>query len=436
METEFETGVGTAETGEQAGRDAAADAFDRLAADRVDFATVFASPSYRCEAVIEGVRSVVGDAELVGATTEGKFTERGVHTSAIGDQEGVTVALIASDEMRFFTALGRDVSADTEASVTEAVAALPSAVDGYPHLTGLLLSSAVMGREELALLTYQQRPIPWAGGGANDLSLENLKVFVGDEPAADAVAFTLIASKRPLTLGVGNRHEPIGGSFEVTRAEGTVVYEIDGEPAYDVWKQAFEERAQDRYGLGMDEIERDRGLIYQAFTEMVFGLRTGDDEYKVRSPFLTFFFEPYDELGREAGDLPAEFHGLSEFPTLGTLPEGALQFEHPVPEGVVLYPMTSGREGTIDRGARSVRHAMADFSTDRVAGGLVFECPCGEATLQEEYHKLVEAVAGPLEAPIAGMQSGGGEVCLRQDDLRGVHETSTTVLLFPGGEAG
>lgn len=103
-------------------------------------------------------------------------------------------------------------------------------------------------------------------------------------------------------------------------------------------------------------------------------------------------------------------------------------------EGTVLYPMTSGKEGTIQRGTRSVQQAMADISDEGVAGGLVFECPCGEATLREDYNELIEAVADPLDAPISGIQSGGGEVCFRHDDMRGVHETSTTVLLFPRGE--
>lgn len=433
MVTEFKTGFGTGEAGEAAGRAAATDALSRIDAASVDFVVVYSSPSYDSEQVIEGVRSVTRDAQLVGATANGKFTERGVHTSNLRDTRGVTVTVLASDEMRFFTRVGRNLTEDIRASVDEATADLPEVVEGYPHRTGLLLSSSVFGRDELAHLTYQAVPIEWAGGGANDPTLENVEVFHGDEALPDAVVLTVIASKQPLSLGVGNRHSPIGGSFEITKSDGMVVHELDGDPAYEVWKRAFEETAQERYGFGMDEIERDRVSLVQAFTELVFGIKTGEGKYKVRSPFATAFCEPYLELGQEGGLGLGEDHPLADFPTFGTLPEGALQFPFPMAEGTVLYPMTSGKEGTIQRGTRSVQQAMADISDEGIAGGLVFECPCGEATLQDEYNKLIEAVADQVDAPISGIQSGGGEVCFRSDDMRGVHETSTTVLLFPKG---
>lgn len=434
MSTEFRTGFGTGEAGAVAGRVAAEEALAGLDADAADFVVVYSSPSYDTEQVLSVVRSLTDDAQVVGATARGKFTERGVHTSTLRDTRGVTVSAVASDEMQFFTGVGRDLSDDIEASVAEATAELPQEVEGYPHLTGLLLSSSPFGRDQLAHLTYQAVPIEWAGGGANDPTLENVEVFHGDERLSDAVVLTVIASMRPLSLGVGNRHSPIGGSFEITKSDGMVVYELDGEPAYEVWKQAFEETAQERYGFGMDEIEHDRVAFVNAFTELVFGIRTGENKYKVRSPFATAFCEPYTEFGREEGDGLGEDHPLSDFPTFGTLPEGALQFPYPMAEGTVLYPMTSGKEDTIQRGTRSVQQAMADISEDGVAGGLVFECPCGEATLREDYNELIEAVADPLDAPISGIQSGGGEVCFRADDMRGVHETSTTVLLFPKGE--
>lgn len=53
-------------------------------------------------------------------------------------------------------------------------------------------------------------------------------------------------------------------------------------------------------------------------------------------------------------------------------------------------------------------------------------------TLQEDYPQLIDAVVDPLDAPLAGIQSGGDEISFRQDDMRGLHETATSLLLFPG----
>lgn len=431
MGTEFGTGFGGDDTGTAAARTAATQAFDAMDADTVDFAVVFCSPAFDCADVIEGVQSVAGDAKLVGATADATFTERGVHTSTFMGGTGVAVALVASDQMRFFTGLGRNAAEDPEGCIAEATADLPTAVEGLPHLTGLMLTGTVFGSEELVLRAYQAMPIEWAGGGAHDVSFENNTVFTADDMASDAVVLAVIASTEPFALGIGNRHEPIGGSYEVTKSEGQIVYELDGRPAYDVWKEAFDDIAREEYGFSIADVEDDQLLISKAFTEMVFGLRTSADEYKVRSAWVTPFYEPY---AVEDGADDAEDNPITEMPTLGSLPDGALRFSHPIPEGVVLYPMTSGKEGTIERGTRSARHALADLGDRAVAGGLVFECPCGELTLSEDYPELIDATVDPIDAPMAGIQSGGDEICFRRDDMRGLHETATSILLFPGGD--
>lgn len=436
MSTEFETGFGDGESGVEAGTAAAEQAFAPMNSATVDFAVVFSSPAYECEAVIEGVRSVTGDATLIGATADAQFTERGVHTSTFMGGTGVTVALVASEDMRFFTGIGRNATENPEACIADATADLPEEVAGFPHMAGLVLTSSLFGREELVLRTYQELPIEWAGGGAHDLTFENTMVFTGEETVTDAVLLTVIASKHEFGLGVGNRHSPIGGSYEVTKSAGDVVYELDGRPAYEVWKEAFRDVVDEQYGFSFEQIEADRMLLMKAFTELVFGLRTGEDQYKVRGAWVSPLFEPYaisDSDRTDTGAGTDDDNPLTDFEIMGTLPEGALKFVHPIPEGVVLYPMTSGKEGTIERGIKSARHALGGMEENGVVGGLVFECPCGEVTLIEDYPELVDATTGPVGAPMAGIQSGGDEVCFRRDDMRGLHETATTMLLFPGG---
>lgn len=432
MSTAFGTGFGTGNGGD-AGRSAAEMALSEMDADAADFAVVFCSSTYDCEAVVAGVRSVVGDAELVGATATGEFTGRGVHTSVLDDDvdtDGVTVALVASDEMRFFTALGDGLSADPESAVAEAAAALPGEVEGYPHRTGLLFWSELTGAEEIAMLAYQEIPIEWVGGGAADAGLVDTTVFVGDEATSDGVAMALVASQSPTGVGVGQRHEPLGPSYEVTRSEGNVVYELDGEPAYEVWKETYDDVAREQFGFRIEDVEDQRERILPLFLEFNFGIRTGDDEYKIRSAGPTLLYRSFDESSeREASGEGGQF----SLPTFGEGEEGALYFFEPIPEGVVLYPMTSSPTKTIERGKRGVSEARADIDTP-VAGGLVFDCPCNEFVLGEEFQRHIDGMTEPIDAPIAGFQPGSGELCLRREDMRGMHESSTSVVLFPGGD--
>lgn len=432
MGTTFQTGFGTGETGEGAGRAAAERVRDRLDGGSADLAVVFCSPTYDCASVIDGVSGVLEGAQLVGATSAGEFTGEGIHTSFFTGREGVTVAAIASDELRFFTAMARNVSQGAEDAIADAAAELPEHVEGYPHLSGLLLSSTGWGLEETLLVTYQQLPIKWAGGGASDPTFENMVVFIDDEIAADALALTVVASKRPTGMGIGTSHEQIdGGPWEVTRAEGNAVYELDGDPAYEVWRRAFADTVEERYGFTMEEIESDPQLMYMAFSELVFGLRATDDEFKMRSGLLTLLHEPQGDTDLPGSDLdPPEPFG--DLPMLGEREPGALYFTDPVVEGMVFYPLASGAKYKVERGRLGVDRALEDIGEEPVAGGFVFDCPCGELVLQEDYDELTSSIAERVGAPIAGIQSGGGEICMRPGDMRGLHGGSSSVLLFPG----
>lgn len=410
MATDFKTGFGEGETGDEAGRNAANRALSGMSVDSPDFGVVLSSPKYDCADVISGIRSITGDCDLIGTTAQGAFTGDGIHTSYARGGNGVTVALVASDDIRIFTGIGKELSNDLEAGVAEAAEALPSSIDGYPNFTGLLLSSSPIRREEIGMLTYQQIPIQWAGGGASDLSQENLTVFAGDEIASDAVALAVFASKHPAGVGVGHAHEPIDGSYEVTESDENYVYELDGEPAYAVWKRAYDELVADQFGYHIEDIEDDQPRLMQVMAEMVFGIRTGEDEYKIRTPLRTVYLDESD------------------------VPDGALYLGGSIPEGVVLHRMGSSEKRTIERGKDAVRQATADMDGGLVAGALVFDCACGELVLGREYNRLIEAISDSIGAPLAGFQSSG-QACFNRKDMRGQHSVATSLFLLPNGES-
>lgn len=409
MATDFATGFGMGETGEEAGRNAANRALSGMSVDAPDFGVVFSSPKYDCADVIPGIRSITGDCDLIGSTAQGIFTGDGIHTSFARGGNGVTVALVASDDIRFFTGIGRELSNDLEAGVSEAAEGLPSSVDGYPNLTGLLFSSSPIRREEIGMLTYQQVPIQWAGGGASDVSQENVAVFTGDEIASDGVALAVFASKYPAGVGVGHAHEPIGGSYTVTKSDENFVYELDGEPAYEVWKRAFDELVAEQFGYHIEDVEDDQPRLMQVMAEMAFGIRTGDDEYKIRTPLKTVYLDESDAAA------------------------GALYLGGSIPEGVVLHRMGSSETRTIERGKEAVRQATADMDRGPVAGALAFDCACGELVLGREYNRLTEAISDSIGAPLAGFQSAG-QACFNRTDMRGQHSVATSLFLFPNGE--
>lgn len=140
LSTQFGTSIETGDDGATVGREAATAAFAEMDADRVDFCQVFASPRYDFEAVLSGVREVTGlDAVLVGCSSAGEFTDEGF------SEGSVAVSLVASDNLNFFSGIGRGLSEDMDAAVRDAVWELPREVEGYPSMAAITLDDGLFG---------------------------------------------------------------------------------------------------------------------------------------------------------------------------------------------------------------------------------------------------------------------------------------------------
>jgi Uncharacterized conserved protein len=136
--------------------------------------------------------------------------------------------------------------------------------------------------------TYQRHPMTYVGGSAaDDRRLEETVVFTNDQVATDAVAVGMIASREPFGTAVGHAHLPVAGGYRVTDAEGSVVNELNGRPAYDVWADAVRDHAADDLGVNVDDLSPEDDRLTELLTRYEFGVQTGDDEYKIRWPGLT-----------------------------------------------------------------------------------------------------------------------------------------------------
>lgn len=396
MTTRFATGLATDQHGEPAGEAAAATAVDRMETDRVDFCQVFCTDGYDYEAVLRGVRSTVGpEAALVGCSAAETFTEDGV------EDDAVAVALVASDTHRFFTGLGTDLRESVPAAVDEAVAELPDDVSGYPYLSGITLHDGLDGiGEELALTTKRKLgpKVTVVGGTAADgFRYETTPVFHDGDVVEDAVVLALVASKSPVAVSVGHGHEPISEAHEVTKAEGRTVYELDGRPAYEVWKEAVREPVRETLDLDIEELDRDDERLPRIMGSYGFGLDQGG-RYAIRQM------------------LPGEG-------------EGDLFFTVEIPEGVVLRVMHGTPDGQIEAARRTAREAR-ETTEESIAGAFVYDCSCRKVILGEEFPTAVDAMVDELDVPLAGLETYG-EMCLDLGAVSGYHNTSTVVMLLP-----
>lgn len=398
MDTAIGTGQAAAPVGRVAGERAASEAAAAVPGDRVDFCQVFCSVAYDYEAVLAGVRDVVGrDADLIGCSAAETFTADSVESGA------VVVSVVASDTLAFFTGHGTGLSENVSRAVREAVAELPTDVEGYPYRSAISLHDGLAGvGEELALVSQQKLgpEVTIAGGAAaDDHRMEATPVFHGNRVVEDAVAVALIAGEDRPVAAVAHGHEPLSGPVTVTSASDQMVHELDGEPAFRVWKDAVRDSVREEFGVDVDALDADDQSLQQILCEYEFGIDQGG-RHKMRWPWVD----------AETGD--------------------TLHFAVDVPEGTVLRVMHGTEESQIESAratARRARHAAGD--TD-VAGGFVYDCACRGIVLGDRFPDAVREMADELDVPFAGFETYG-ELCMGPGEFSGFHNNTTVVLLLP-----
>lgn len=193
-------------------------------------------------------------------------------------------------------------------------------------------------------------------------------------------------------------HTPVSDGFRVTKADGSVVHELDGEPALAVWKDAVSEAATEDHGFDIESIGPGDDQWVKLLTQYEFGIRTGDEEYKIRWPGLT----------------PDE--------------DGSLHFATEIPEGTEMYVMDADADDESSSHSR-VGEALTE-DTDEYAGALVFSCICQANILGSEFGESITTISENIGGDVAGMEVYG-EVAMQEGDMRGYHNATTSALAFP-----
>jgi len=409
MGTEFATGLSKNKNGAVAATKAIQQAKEKLQGDRVDLSIVYSSSEYDHREVVRAVRKATNNAPLIGASSAGEFTEEKVERGSI------VVGLLASDDIEVFTALAPGVKQNPEAAIKEIAAKLPSKTENYPHLTAIVLVDGLAGvGEEVAVLAsyiFEQvlgKEIKLVGGCAgDDMQFKETFVFSNDTVATNAVGVCLFASKMPLFTAVKHGHTPLSQPLKVTKARGNVVYQVNGRPAWEVWKEETAEAVKKR-GIVVEELDK------SALTELVLGnyelgLATEKEgEYKIRLP-------------------------------MGINDDGSLHFSCGIAEGSTFRIMDgSNLENLIhaaEETASTARQSAENQGYSDFAALLVFECGVRLMLLGDEFHKSVARYKKVLPGvPLLGWETYG-EIRLEPGQFSGFHNTTSVALLIPKGKS-
>jgi hypothetical protein len=254
----------------------------------------------------------------------------------------------------------------------------------------LLTDGLTPDQREVARGAYEVTTavIPFVGGAAGDsLTWDRTLTFGDDRTLSDGIIAVWINSARPMAVSVDHGWHPKGKPMLVTRAEGTIVHELDGTPALDAY---LTERG--------DPLDRRGAGFFRTVMENPVGLPNARGRYDVR-----------------------QLHAY--------LPEGGgINFNTGVSEQSILQVMSTDDQALVE-GARRAAEDAADQLQDRPRLALAFSCGSRVPLLGDRVGDEVAAISSELHGvPVCGFYTYGEFA--RTTGSSGVHNSSVALLVL------
>jgi hypothetical protein len=371
---------------EAAGREAVRLALAGHHATAEDLVIVFTSAAYDVEALYAAALAEAAPAGVSGCTSIGAFT----HTEQVAN--GCVAALLAADESSFGVChVERDESDIAGSARRASQGARERAGDQHPNSVLLLLTDGLTpDQREIARGAYEVTTavLPFVGGAAADnLTWDRTQTFGDGRVPSNGILAVWINSARRMGVSVDHGWRPAGKPMLVTRAEGTVVHELDGTPALAAY---LAEQGGD--------LDPNDPAFFRKVMESPVGLPNARGRYDVR-----------------------QLHAF--------LPEGGgINFNTGVSEQSILQVMSTNDEALIEGARHAAEDAVVDL-TDKARLALVFSCGSRVPLLGDRLREEVEAISSALDGvPVCGFYTYGEFA--RTSGSSGVHNSSVAVLVL------
>jgi len=246
---------------------------------------LFCAPKEGLKDLLDGVNETVGTRNIVGCTTDGEMSCEGYHKGS------AVLGGIASDQIDFTIAYAENLSRNCELAGKQLAGRLSPSVQYMQIFTdGISGNGCAILRGILSVLGEE---VPIAGGTAGDNGKFHCTwQFAGGKLLTDAAVAIGFSGDFRLGTGVRSGWSPIGLAKKVTRASGNILYELNGEPALQVYERFLGKHAEKLPAVG---VEYPLGLVGKCLD--------GDsgDYYLLRA---TMSVDRQEKSIRFAGEIP------------------------------------------------------------------------------------------------------------------------------------
>jgi hypothetical protein len=346
---------------------------------------LFAAIDFDHALILKEINQIFPGLNLIGCSTDGEMS------SILGfQQDSLTLMLFCSDTVEISAGVGYGARENPIAAAQQAVKQATQKSKTAAKLCITLPASYTTEgttNGELMLKGLKSAlgaKIPIIGGTAGDqYRLEKTYQFFGTEVLTDSLPILIFSGDILFSYGIGCGWQPMGRKRIVTKATGTLMYEVDGESALKFYHGYLGDRPPT--------------------AENPLAVYEGDsNRYYMRVP------NTYDKE------------------------TGSINFLGDIPEQAMVRITDINRDEVIAASKTSFENALANYPGSEPEAVLVFSCCCRRWLLgtraKEEYQLVKHAL--PKEVPICGFYTYGEFAPLEPGGETYFHqETFVTLLL-------
>lgn len=379
------------ENHEQAAIDASREAAAQLEGAKPQIVFAFSSIKYNQEEVLAGLRKSFPDVQIVGGSAAGEIT------SSETAFDGINVMAVASDQISFSVGCGLGVSKNSFEAGAEAARSVIQNNGGKKPDLFIMIPDGMTGNGTDIVAGAKSvlgENFPMIGGSSgDDYRFQKTYEYCLDKVLTDAVVGVGLSGKFSYGFGIRHGWEPVGLPLKVTKTEGTLLKEINNEPALKVY--------EDYFGKEASELTKEP-LARMAYTYPIGVEVEGSDELLIRDPVIA----------NEKGEI---------------------SMAAAIPEGAVVRLMIGDRDKAINAAKWAAETAKSQLDGRQPRFILMFNCMARNKLLGvrcSEENQLAQSVIGQ-GVPMLGFYTYGeqGPLLGRKNSPAHFHNETMTLLV-------
>jgi hypothetical protein len=221
-----------------AAREATRLAESSLASHKIDLAIVFSSVDLACASLLKTIgASLKGHVPIVGCSSAAIISNQGIFT------HGLVVMLISlPPNASFNIACVKDIKAKTALNAGRELG--EKLISGFQNIRRdltMIFSDGLIEKGSNLIYGLQERlgkSSPLVGASASDnMRFLRTYLYYNQEVLTDSAIGIIWGGRLNFGLGIKHGWKPLGKQRIITRSEGNIIYEIDGEPAAKLYEE-------------------------------------------------------------------------------------------------------------------------------------------------------------------------------------------------------